>query len=86
MTELEIRIISEDDEPAVIELLRSSFYVDEPMFRANGWVLDEHFIRDDVDMIGFGISLKAVDGEGKIVGILLSEIIERDAVGKGTNL
>lgn len=80
MCDITIEILTDAGRKAVGQHLIDVFCVDEPMFRSNNWIANDRFIKSDSAMIDSGISLKAVNGDGQIVGIVLADIMERNTV------
>lgn len=86
MAEFQVQVLTEADKPAVIEHLRAVFCVHEPIFLSHSISPDEHFMEANTAMIDSGISLKAVNADGKVIGLLLSAINERKTVSCASSL
>lgn len=80
MSEIKVEIMCQDDVPAVVEHLHKFFCLDEPILRSLELAPSPHFHEMCTKLIVDDISLKAVNEQGKIVGIFLSEIKRRRAV------
>lgn len=71
MSKINVKIVIQDDAPAVMEHLGEFFCLDEPILKLTP---NAKFLSMCCDMINDNISLKAVDDQGNIFGLLLSEI------------
>lgn len=78
MDEFVISFITKDDEKDAVLHLRENFCKDEPIL--NYLKLDDFTEFDDlfVDDMKDGISLKAVDRNGKIAAILLIKLVTKN--------
>lgn len=77
MSEFEITLITKTDGPAVAEHLSKAFCRDEPIHHHFSIGAEPSFLEMCTDLIDQGISLKAVNKNGEIVGVFLSEYIEK---------
>lgn len=80
MSKINVKIVIQDDAPAVMEHLGEFFCLDEPILRSLKLTPNAKFLSMCCDMINDNISLKAVDDQGNIIGLLLSEIKRRIVV------
>lgn len=78
MEEFKIGLIANEDEQAVLVHLKNNFCKDEPILNyvklQNPTECDELFL----DVIRDGVSLKATDKDGKIVGVYLNRLVEKN--------
>lgn len=78
MSEIIIKSLTKDDAPQVIDHLSRFFWLDEPMLRHVNVDMDDDFLQMCIGLIDHGVSLKAVNVNGDMVGIFLSELVDRD--------
>jgi hypothetical protein len=70
-----IEKITKNDEPLVNQFLRDNFYTSEPLnvaFRAKFNATESLAANSNFENIANGLSLKAVDGDGNILGVSLN--------------
>lgn len=70
-----IEKITKSDEPVVNQFLRDNFYTSEPLnvaFRAKFNATESLAANSNFENIANGLSLKAVDGDGNILGVSLN--------------
>lgn len=77
MSEVKVTLITKIDGPAVAEHLSKAFCQDEPIHQHFAIGVEPSFLEMCADLIDQGISLKAVNENGEIVGVFLSEFIEK---------
>lgn len=77
MGEYKVTLITESDRSSVAEHLSNTYLLDEPTLSYLGVGADPGLLKTCVDSIDQGISLKAVNENGEIVGVFLSEFIEK---------
>lgn len=78
MSEIIIESLTKDDAPHVIDHLSRFFWLDEPMLRYINVDIDKDFLKMCIELIDHGVSLKAVNVNGDMVGIFLSELVDRE--------
>lgn len=77
MTAIEVAILTKDDATAAAVHLAKFFCLDEPMLKVLNIGADPGFLAMCTGMIDQGVSLKAVNEQGDIVGVFLSEIKQK---------
>lgn len=82
MGEITIALLTTDDGPALAEHLKVNFCVHEPCLNYLGIGVDPGFLTMCVSLIDQGLSLKAIDENGKIAGIFVAELKQRGVSGK----
>ncbi|XP_075976711.1 arylalkylamine N-acetyltransferase 1-like isoform X2 [Anticarsia gemmatalis] len=73
----EVKLMRKEDADDVMELLRRTFFIDEPMNQAVGLCAEGSCAELDdycVHALDGELSFKAVDKEGNIVGVMINEI------------
>lgn len=78
MNDIKVEIITPADTAAVVDHLSRHFCLDEPILNSLDLDPDLGFLQMCSGMIKHGISLKAVNENGEIVGLFLSEFKERN--------
>ncbi|CAB3255866.1 unnamed protein product [Arctia plantaginis] len=74
---IEIKPVRTEDENDVMDLIRRTFYIDEPMNQAVALCVDGTCKELDeycAKALRAGLSFKAVDGDGNVVGTIVNEI------------
>lgn len=77
MSEFKVTLLTKSDGPAVAEHLSNAFCLDEPILNYLGVGVDPNFLAMCIGLIDQGISLKAINENGDIVGVFLSEFKEK---------
>lgn len=72
--QIRIETLTKDDAAEVVSHLSKFFCLDEPILCHLKLGVDKNFLEGCVAMIDGGVSIKAINADGKIVGIFLSEI------------
>lgn len=78
MGDFKISLVTKEDEPAALEHLRENFCKDEPILNYLKPKDPTESFDSFLDVIRDGISLKAVDKNGKIVGLFLNKLIKKN--------
>lgn len=77
MVDFKVTLVTESDRSSVAEHLSKAFLLNEPTLSYMGVGADPSLLKMFVDLIDHGISLKAVNECGEIVGVFLSEVIDK---------
>lgn len=77
MSEFAVTLLTKSDGPAVAKHLSKAFCLDEPILNHLGVGVDPSFLKMCVELIDQGISLKAINANGEIAGVFLSELKEK---------
>lgn len=81
MGDISVIELTKNDGPAIVEHLKHNFCIHEPILNYLNVGIDQNFLKMCVSLIDQGLSLKAIDENGKIAGIFIAELKQR-AVSK----
>lgn len=81
MGEITVAVLTKDDAPALVEQLKRNFCLHEPILNHLNVAVSPSFLQACVDFIDQGLTLKAIDENGKIAGVFVAELKQRSVSG-----